>query len=131
MKLYKSYQKFECFFVKKTKNKYRFKKKFPRFLIYTSGTTSAPKGVMLTDKSITNNINAINKDLNFNSNDKFLIFSPPNYAMELGQILSALSAKAQIYFYNNGLRLPSELVEIIMDKKISILNLLAFQLLEF
>lgn len=123
LKLYKSYQKFECFFVKKTKNKYRFKKNSPRFLIYTSGTTSAPKGVMLTDKSITNNINAINKDLNFNSNDKFLIFSPPNYAMGISQILSALSAKAQIYFYNNGLRLPSELVEIIMDKKISILNL--------
>ena len=43
--------------------------------------------------------------------------------MGISQILSALSAKAQIYFYNNGLRLPSELVEIIMDKKISILNL--------
>ena len=53
--------------------------------------------------------------------------------MGISQILSALSAKAQIYFYNNGLRLPSELVEIIMDKKISILNLSisAFRILKY
>ena len=130
--LFKTYKKFRSFYFKKIKNKFVFKKDEPRFLIYTSGTTNHPKGVMLSDKSISSNVFAINKNLNLNKKDKFLIFSPPNYAMGISQILSAMHAKGEIFFYNKGLKFPNELLEIILKYEISILNLSisAFRILE-
>lgn len=121
--LFKKYQKFENFYFKKMKNNYIFKNKIPCFLIYTSGTSSEPKGVMISSKALSNNVYAINKDLSFNKMDRFLIFSPPNYAMGISQIFSALYAQGEIFFYNNGLKFPSELLKIILYKKITILNL--------
>ena len=87
---------------------------------------------MLSDKSISSNVFAINENLNLNKKDKFLIFSPPNYAMGISQILSAMYAKGEIFFYNKGLKFPNELLEIILKYKISILNLSisAFRILE-
>ena len=78
-----------------------------------------------------NNVYAINKNLNLNKKDKFLIFSPPNYAMGISQIISALYAQGEI-FYNKGLKFPNELLEIIIKNKISIINLSisAFRILE-
>jgi long-chain acyl-CoA synthetase len=130
--LFKTYKKFRNFYFKKINNQFVFKKDEPRFLIYTSGTTNHPKGVMLSDKSISNNVFAINENLNFNKKDKFLIFSPPNYAMGISQILSAMYAKGEIFFYNKGLKFPNELLEIILKYEISILNLSisAFRILE-
>ena len=130
--LFKRYKKFGNFFFKKIKNKFVFKKNEPRFLIYTSGTTNQPKGVMISDTSIFKNIYAINKNLNLNKKEKFLIFSPPNYAMGLSQIFSAMYAEGEIFFYNKGLKFPNELLEIIIKNKISILNLSisAFRILE-
>lgn len=128
LKIKKKIGKF--FFIKK-KRKYFFEKKI-RFLIYTSGTTNKPKGVMISDEAISNNVYAINKNLNLNKKDKFLIFSPPNYAMGISQIILALYTQGEIFFYNKGLKFPNELLEIIIKNKISIINLSisAFRILE-
>lgn len=120
------------FLFKRTRKSFFFKNNDTRFLIYTSGTTNKPKGVMISDNAISNNVEAINKDLNFDAKDRFLIFSPPNYAMGISQILSALCAKGEIFFYNKGLKFPNELKEMIIKHKISIINLSisAFKILE-
>ena len=120
------------FLFKRTRKSFLFKNNDTRFLIYTSGTTNKPKGVMISDNAISNNVEAINKDLNFEAKDRFLIFSPPNYAMGVSQILSALRAKGKIFFYNKGLKFPNELKEMIIKHKISIINLSisAFKILE-
>lgn len=44
-----------------------------RLILFTSGTTSTPKAIMLTEKNIFSNIESISSYLNINSNDKILL----------------------------------------------------------
>ena len=87
-----------------------------RFIIFTSGTTSKPKGAILTTNSFSNNIIlSICENLKLKSIDKTLIFSPPAYAMGISQIFSFMYSKAKISFYNSGLKFPGELVKKLKD----------------
>ena len=94
-----------------------------RFLIYTSGTTANPKGVMLSTSAISSNVKSINNNINLKKNDTGIIFSPPAYAMGVSQVLSFLLSKSKFVLFNSGLRFPVELKEKIKKYKISILNL--------
>ena len=94
-----------------------------RFLIFTSGTTSKPKGAILTTNSFSNNILSISENLKLNSFDKTLIFSPPAYAMGISQIFSFMNSGSKISFYNDGLKFPAELVNKIQKLKITRLNI--------
>ena len=103
-----------------------------RFIIYTSGTTRKPKGVIISNKAISANVRAINKDLKLKKIDKSVIFSPPAYAMGISQILTFMISNSKILFYKNGLKFPSELIKKITEHKISVLNISisAFRILE-
>lgn len=59
----KKFRKINNFYAYSFNNYQKLKKKGDRFLIYTSGTTGKPKGVIITDSSITSNIYSISKDL--------------------------------------------------------------------
>ena len=93
-----------------------------RFIIFTSGTTRKPKGVILTTNSFSNNIISICKNLNIKKNDKTIIFSPPAYAMGISQIFSFMYSEAKISFYNNGLKFPLELIKKVNELNITIFN---------
>jgi long-chain acyl-CoA synthetase len=45
-------------------------------ILYTSGTTGHPKGVMLTHKNLISNINSCTKAIRVSERDRFLIFLP-------------------------------------------------------
>ena len=62
-----------------------------RFIIFTSGTTSKPKGALLTTSSFSNNIISICENLKLKKTDKTVIFSPPAYAMGISQIFTFMS----------------------------------------
>ena len=64
-KFSKNNKKFKNYFYKLKKNKFRLNKN-DAFIIFTSGTTSKPKGAILTDESLKNNIKGIIKQLNLN-----------------------------------------------------------------
>ena len=108
--------------------KYKVLKKFEknnlsfRFLIYTSGTTANPKGVMLSTSAISSNVKSINKNINLKKNDTGIIFSPPAYAMGVSKFYLFCYLKVSSYF-SIWLRFPVELKEKIKKYKISILNL--------
>ncbi len=99
------------------------KKNNLRFIIYTSGTTNKPKGVMLSTGAISSNVLGIVKDIKIKKKDRGIVFSPPAYAMGLSQILSFMVCKCSFLIYNSGLRFPHELKEKILNYKISILNI--------
>ncbi len=94
-----------------------------RFIIFTSGTTSKPKGAILTTSSFSNNIISICENLKLKKTDKTVIFSPPAYAMGISQIFTFMYAEAQISFYNDGLKFPYDLINKIINLKITKLNI--------
>jgi len=53
-------------------------------LVYTSGTTGKPKGVLLTHRNLTSNINAVHEIFEFEPSDRSLSFLP--WAHSFGQV---------------------------------------------
>ena len=51
-------------------------------LVYTSGTTGRPKGVMLTHKNVVSNVRQINGYMNVTENDRYLSFLPLSHTFE-------------------------------------------------
>ena len=116
--------KFKNFYFYETKKKIKKKlNKNDAFIVYTSGTTTNPKGAILTDNSIKNNINGIIDQLNLNTKDKTIIYSPPNYAMGISQVITFLYLQCSFLFDVNGIKFADNFLNKIKKNKISILNL--------
>ena len=99
------------------------KKSAGRMLIYTSGTTSKPKGVLLSDRSLSSNIKAVANNFGIGPNDRTLIFSPPAYAMAMTQIFSYLWTGGTMVCWPHGLRFPAALIGAIEEHQLTGLTL--------
>ena len=87
-------------------------------LLFTSGTTSKSKAVMLSNKNICSNINAIIETLDVNERDSFLSILPLHHVFECTVgFLYPLSIGAQIVF-GRGLRY---ILEDLKNNNISVL----------
>lgn len=74
----------------------------PDVILFTSGTTSSPKGVVTTHFSRVNNIRAQAEALNTTHMDKFLIALPIFHCFSLsGSVLAAMAAGACVCFPEN------------------------------
>jgi len=90
-------------------------------IIFTSGTTSASKGVLTTHFSRANNVLAHIKALRATENDKFCVAIPMFHCFSLtGSVLSAIMSGACVYFPNN--RRTKTLFEAIERDKITVLH---------
>ena len=95
-------------------NKY-IKKKDISSIIYTSGTSGKPKGVMLSHSSIIHNCYAALKLLsNFNiCNEKFLSFLPLSHSYErMAGLYFPLSIGAQIYYCEGLEKINKNFIEV-------------------
>ena len=98
-------------------------KKEDLFIIYTSGTTKKPKGVVLSEKNLSSNIESIIRDLKFNKSSSTIIFSNPSYAMGLSQVLTFLSLGAPFILYRYGFLFPKKILDLIKQYKIKVINI--------
>ena len=90
-------------------------------ILFTSGTTSASKGVLTTHFSRANNVLAHIKALRATENDKFCVAIPMFHCFSLtGSVLSAIMSGACVYFPAN--RRTKTLFEAIERDKITILH---------
>jgi long-chain acyl-CoA synthetase len=67
-------------------------------IIYTSGTTGSPKGVMLSHKNITSNVQAIKDIPQLSPGDKALSFLPVNHIYERTILYSYYAMGINIYY---------------------------------
>jgi long-chain acyl-CoA synthetase len=79
-------------------------------IVYTSGTTGRPKGVMLSHENILSNVKAILKRLPYNCGDVFLSFLPLSHTLErtCGYYLP-IAAGACVAFARSVKQLPEDL----------------------
>ena len=90
--------------IKKKDIKIKITEDDPACIIYTSGTSGVPKGVILTHKSIRSNLIGsldIFKNINFN-NERYISFLPLSHSYEhtAGQFLPLLTS-SQIFYAEN------------------------------
>ena len=70
-------------------------------IIFTSGTTGAPKGVMMTEAALLANARAVAQYLALSEVDRSLVFLPLHYTYTLSQVLSTLVAGGSIVLLRN------------------------------
>lgn len=84
-------------------------------ILYTSGTTGSPKGVMLTHSNILSNINSTSvasSSMEINHNDKYVSFLPWSHCYGLNCELNYLISKgASTYLNSNLFKLRDDFVE--------------------
>ncbi|MEM7202695.1 MAG: long-chain fatty acid--CoA ligase [Planctomycetota bacterium] len=77
-------------------------------IVYTSGTTAEPKGVMLTHRNVLSNVHTTTQVLNFVPSDRFLSALPPWHMYERMMDYTALAAGAELV-YTDRRRLKEDL----------------------
>ena len=83
-------------------------------IIYTSGATGKPKGVMLSHRNVLSNCEAASRAVAVGPNDVLLSFLPLSHSFErlAGYYLPALIAGAQIYYSSGIERLLTDIEEV-------------------
>lgn len=79
-------------------------------IIYSSGTTGKPKGIVLTELGISCNVREVSDYLKLSSNDSSPIFSPTCYAYSLSQVLTHALAGAAVLPIPSKLIFPMEIL---------------------
>lgn len=92
-----------------------------RLLMYTSGTTGRPKGVMLSEGNLIGNIDGISPRFGFHESERMLLALPLFHAYGLMVGLYALSQKACVYLVPNFS--PKKIIQTVVEHHISILPL--------
>jgi acyl-CoA synthetase (AMP-forming)/AMP-acid ligase II len=70
-------------------------------IIFTSGTTGTPKGVMMTEAALLTNARAVASYLALSEGDRTLVFLPLSYTYSLSQVLSTWAAGAGVVLLRN------------------------------
>lgn len=90
-------------------------------IIFTSGTTGSPKGVMLSFENILVNIVSVSENIPiYNSNDRVLALLPLHHALPLvGSLICPLYIGATVVFTPS--LIPNEVISSIADNKVTII----------
>ena len=92
----------------------------PALIMCTSGTTGNPKGVMLTEENILNNVSDITAYFNISERDTMLISRPLYHCAVLtGEFLTALAKGTKIRFFSDSFN-PPRMLELIRQYRITV-----------
>jgi long-chain acyl-CoA synthetase len=81
-------------------------------IVFTSGTTGGMKGVMLTHKNFTSNIESILRSIQIDQKDRIVLVLPMHHALPFIIFLANLGAGGQMTFENDLLRVRDRLKEV-------------------
>ncbi|MFP8641746.1 amino acid adenylation domain-containing protein [Priestia aryabhattai] len=73
----------------------------PAYIVYTSGTTGKPKGVMITNRGVVNLIRSQRKYLQLNEASRVLQFATFNFDASIYEIFGSLLNGAELHIGNN------------------------------
>lgn len=97
-------------------------------MLHSSGSTSNPKIVMLTNQNLEENVKSHIKDLGITSEDRFLVSLPVNYGYcNTTQILSSVYLGSKLIFYDE-LFSPQQFFEYINQYEITQATIVSSQL---
>ncbi|MCK5688873.1 amino acid adenylation domain-containing protein, partial [Myxococcota bacterium] len=93
------------------------------YIMYTSGTTAKPKGVMVQHQAFSQLLGWIESRFEITSRDRFIQTAPLTFGSSLRQMFSPLLVGGRVYTVPRGLaRDPEGLVHFIEEEKITIYN---------
>ena len=81
-------------------------------IVFTSGTTGGMKGVMLTHKNFTSNIESIRRTLPLDDKDRIVLVLPMHHAFPFIIFLAELAFGGELTFENDLLRVRDRLKEV-------------------
>jgi long-chain acyl-CoA synthetase len=82
-------------------------------LVFTSGTTGGPKGVMLTHRNFVANVHSIRGTLQFSDRDSLLLVLPFHHALPFTVgLLTTMAYGATVTLENNLLRVAERMAEV-------------------
>lgn len=94
------------------------------YIMYTSGTTGNPKGVMISHKSVVNLKNHFDYDLKINPQDKIGQFASISFDASVSEIFMAILTGAELYFIDDKYIGNYKLFEECLDhNKITVITL--------
>ncbi len=94
------------------------------YLMYTSGTTGAPKGVMISQRNLVNHNLAVIQEFELSNQTKTLQFASLNFDISVEEIFPTWLAGGELIFIKEGLmENPPELCRFIAEHKITFLDL--------
>ncbi|MCL2322388.1 MAG: acyl--CoA ligase [Oscillospiraceae bacterium] len=87
-------------------------------ILYTSGTTDKPKGVMLTHKNLESNTDSILDYLNLNENDSVLVTLSFGYSYGNSLLLTHINKGALLYISHDALY-PQKILQILENENLT------------
>jgi long-chain acyl-CoA synthetase len=88
-------------------------------IIYTSGSTSRPKGVLLGEAALSANVRAVADYLALAPAERTIISSPPTYSFCLSQVLTHLWAGASLCPWPLGLLYPVKILQAVKELRLT------------
>lgn len=88
-------------------------------IVYTSGSTSRPKGAVLGRYALSCNVRAVANDLSLSPGDKSIVFTPPAYTYALSQTLTHLWAGGSILPWPHGLMYPIQILKAVAELRLT------------
>ncbi|MGA7835715.1 MAG: AMP-binding protein [Acidimicrobiales bacterium] len=90
---------------------------WPALIVFTSGTTAAPKGVVLSQKNVLANIDGVLARVDVDPNWRFLSVLPLSHTYELTSTLAVLSMGSGVYYVAKVT--PHSIAEALIDFQIT------------
>ena len=95
----------------------------PAFVLFTSGTTTTPKGVLISHEGLVNHINWLIQEADITENDCCLLRSSISFDISIREIFAPLATGAQLVVVNDELSHdPAEVEKIINAHRVTLLH---------
>lgn len=99
---------------------YDVPKQHPAMIMFTSGTTGTPKGVMLTEENVLTNVRDICSYFGLDNEDTLLIARPLYHCAVLtGEFLTGLIQGCRIVFHSKAFN-PSEIISVMIHENVTV-----------